>query len=143
MIGIGTALGAVSQGGGILQSLGGLFGGGPRAPRMCQAQKQQCFNQANGNQNCAKHMQYAMGRVQGASMAFAGAGVGSSYAMGPLATRGVYGADHNFGLGNNVWGNSGLDSLLRPSWSMNNLAGMPFQAPQQSASLAIGISLNT
>ena len=90
-----------------IQALGGLFGGGPRAPRMQECQHQQCMQNPFPNQACAMNMNLGANAINGCTNAFMGQPFGgqfggpiSNFAMAGAGPGGSFAFAGNNGLGN-------------------------------------------
>lgn len=109
------------------QMLGGLLGGGgPRAPRMSRAQKQQMQQQAQQQQALQQHMMQGCHRVNQCSHSFFGRPC-HNHCCGSIASAGMHGACHHshgsMGCRNH------MDSLFQPPFGPNFGGGLPFQPP--------------
>lgn len=91
------ALGAISAG---ISVVGGLFGGGgARAPRMNNEQKQLLQSQANLNNALAQRISGGANGCQQAQKSCCGKPCQQGQQFGPLANCGMNGAGNGFGAG--------------------------------------------
>ena len=100
-----------------IQMLGGLFGGGPRAPRMQECQQQQCMQNPFPNQACAMNMALGANGINGAANAFMGQPFGGQFG-GPISNFAMAGAGPGGSFafaGNNGLGN-GFNNLFQPQF---------------------------
>lgn len=134
-------VGAILGGAQVLKGIGGLFGGGPRAPRMNQQQKQQMQQQMQQQQGCNQHMMGGCQRVNQCSQNFGGKPM-SAYAAGFIAGEAMSMAGSGgYGGNNNQCGCANqMDRLFQPPFGPGFGGGMPFQAPM--VGFAVGFAMN-
>lgn len=131
---IGAAIGS--------QVLGGLFGGGPRAPRMNRCHQEQMMQQQHVNRALAMNMAMGANRVNMCNQGFMGMPCGCQN-FGPIATAGCGSAFATAGAFSNSWsGGNQFNSLFSPPLGNSFGYGVPYQPPTSSISLAIGVSMN-
>lgn len=82
------------------QLVGGLFGGGgARAPRMNQEQKQLLQSQANLNNAMAERIRGGAGQCNQAQQGCFGNPCGQGHQCGPIGQQGMNGCGNGFGAG--------------------------------------------
>ncbi len=111
--GLKTLIGAVLGG---AQVLGGLFGGGPRAPRMHHCEQQQIQQNPFPNQACAMNMSLGCNAINGCCNSFMGQPYGSPFGGGPISSFAMAGAGPGgsfaFAGSNSLGG--GFNNLFQP-----------------------------
>ena len=111
--GLKTLIGAVLGG---AQALGGLFGGGPRAPRMHHCEQQQIQQNPFPNQACAMNMNMGCNAINGCCNSFMGQPYGNQFGGGPISSFAMAGAGPGGSFafaGNNSLG-GGFNNLFQP-----------------------------
>lgn len=98
------------------QALGGLFGGGPRAPRMHHCEHQQIQQNPFPNQACAMNMNLGANAINGCCNSFMGQPYGNQFGGGPISSFAMAGAGPGGSFafaGNNSLG-GGFNNLFQP-----------------------------